>query len=117
MQPESEGTVQQINKKIDNVWEQANDLATQMSSVIEFLQGPQPATPCAEETPKQIGWLDRTNDRLENIIVVLDGCVIRARRLQDEGFASDATLDERSLKKAQVPTLQEDYQYKEANNG
>ncbi len=93
MEPERDGNVQQINKKIDNIWEQASQLAGQLSSVIEFLQGPQPASPCAEETPQQMGWLGRTNDRLENIIVVLDGCVMQAKRLQEEGFISNATQE------------------------
>lgn len=128
MQSEREGNVQQINKKIDNIWEQAKDLADRVSSVMEFLQGPQPATPCADETVKQSekGWFDRMNDRLENIIAVLDGCVIQSRRLQEEGFISYATqvryddadqerLEEiqRGMQEGQEPSPQ----YKEDNNG
>ena len=93
MEPEREGRVQQINNKIDNIWEQVHDLAGRVSSVVEFLQGQQTATPNVDEPTKEMGCLDRTNDRLESIIVVLDGCVIQARRLQDEGFISNATQE------------------------
>lgn len=88
MQPEREGNVQQINKKIDNIWEQASQLVERMNSIMEFLQGPRPATPCVDEAPKQIGWLGRTNDRLEHIIVALDECEVLAKHLCDEGFTS-----------------------------
>lgn len=114
MQPEREGNVQQISKKIDNIWEQASQLVERMNSIMEFLRGSLPATPCADETPKQMGWLGITNDRLERIIVALDECEVLAKHLHDEGFTSKLVgLSHQRLQEFQEPRQT----HQEANNG